>query len=149
MVSELLDNFESIVDPNVAMASSAESRRQPSSPPPDFNDHISKVTGIEETWTEPLVLAEHAKSANLKRPAQSDDDSESKTPSNVAKKKQASREPRTPKTSAQSEEALAKKLASARKKAEEAAVKAANAAKRNEAAEAKKAEKERKKQVAQ
>ncbi|KAI4906329.1 hypothetical protein J4E90_010674, partial [Alternaria incomplexa] len=121
-----------------------ESRQQLHTPPPESDEHGSKVTGIEETSVEPPKPAEQKQTPNLKRPAEDDDDAETKTPAKVARKGQTTREPRTPKKAAQSEEALAKKLESAKKKAEEAAVKAANAAKRKEAAEAKKAEKERK-----
>jgi len=134
---------------DTAMASSMESRQQLHTPPPESDEHGPKVTGIEETSVEPPKPAEQTQTPNLKRPAQDDDDAETKTPAKVARKGQASREPRTPKKAAESEEALAKKLASAKKKEEEAAVKAANAAKRKEAADAKKAEKEKKKLVAQ
>ena len=135
---------------DAAMASSTESRQQLHTPPPDSDEHGPKVTGLEETSVKPLKPAEQAQTPSLKRPAEDDDDdAETKTPSKVARKTEASLGPRTPKKPAQSEEALAKKLASAKKKEEEAAVKAANAAKRKEAADAKKAEKERKKQVAQ
>ncbi|KAI4605931.1 hypothetical protein J4E83_010357 [Alternaria metachromatica] len=134
---------------DAAMASSTESRQQLQTPPPDSDEHGPKVTGIEETSVKPLKPAEQAQTPNLKRPAQDDEDAETKTPSKVARITEASCGPRTPKKPAQSEEALAKKLASAKKKEEDAAVKAANAAKRKEAADAKKAEKERKKQAAQ
>lgn len=86
-----------------------------------------------------------AKTPKRKREATPDNNvNEPVTPPRSGKKSKTARTPA--KTPAQIEEAVAKKAASVKEKADRAAIKAANAAKRKEAAAAKKAETERKKQ---